>query len=56
LAVDDEVARRWLSAVHAWTRYPHADRRVDEREPAPGLGWNYYAVVVDQDDGVSGSS
>lgn len=44
-AVDDELAREWLDAVHRWLREQHDTRLVDGLR-APGAGSNHYSVRV----------
>jgi hypothetical protein len=44
--VDDDVARSWLTCVHASLREDSADARVLSTLKPPGPGWNYYSVVV----------
>ena len=49
-AVDEDMARMWLSAVHASLRSAHGAGVVGQVRP-PGPGWNYYRVRVKDDRG-----
>lgn len=46
-AVDDVLARRWLSCVHTSVRGRPGPRPVVGGLSAPGPGWNYYSVRVE---------